>query len=145
MNSAAMKIATAMLPRFSSCGKSTSGVSRSMIAIAHVHQHDAERRVDQVQPENRQLHDVLLSFGVPDDDVQRARQVSIRAGRAVLMAAGRCYLRHGSCGRVQDTAAVREASGPGCLKESDRPITACPSPVEDDESLLIALDAERHR
>jgi hypothetical protein len=28
MNSAAMKIATAMLPRLSSAGKSTSGVSR---------------------------------------------------------------------------------------------------------------------
>ena len=30
MNSAAMKIATAMFPRFNSAGKSTSGVSRSM-------------------------------------------------------------------------------------------------------------------
>ena len=53
---AAMKIATATFPRCSSAGKSTSGVSRSIDAIRHEHQHDADDRVQHVDGDDGELH-----------------------------------------------------------------------------------------
>ncbi len=57
-HSAPMKIATAMLPRFSSWREIDVGREPIDDSIAHVHQHHAQGGVDEVQRKDRQLHEV---------------------------------------------------------------------------------------